>query len=77
MAGATFDYLKALIVDDNAHMRALLRSLLNALGIKTVFEAGDGSDGIAELRAQQPDFVLSDLSMSPIDGIAFTRLVRL
>jgi len=76
MSGATFDHLKALVVEDNNHMRTLLRSLLNALGIKTVYEAADGSGAFNELRERRPDFVLTDLSMKPMDGIEFTKLVR-
>jgi CheY-like chemotaxis protein len=74
---ASFDHLKALVVDDNAHMRLLLRSLLQALGLQHIFEASEGAAGFAELRDKRPDFVLTDLSMTPVDGIEFTRLVRL
>ena len=42
MSGALFENLKALIVDDNVHMRSLLRSLLNSVGIKDISEAGNG-----------------------------------
>jgi CheY-like chemotaxis protein len=73
---ASFDHLKALVVDDNAHMRTLLRSLLQALGLSQIYEAVDGARGFAEMRERRPDFVLTDLSMSPVDGIEFTRLVR-
>jgi two-component system, chemotaxis family, chemotaxis protein CheY len=76
MSGGAFEYLKALIVEDNPHMRLLLRSLLNALGIMSVFEASNGEDAFALLRDRQPDLILSDLSMKPMDGIAFTREVR-
>ncbi|HEY0299759.1 MAG TPA: response regulator, partial [Rhizomicrobium sp.] len=76
MSGGAFEYLKALIVEDNQHMRALLRSLLNALGIAQVFEATNGEDAFALLRDKQPDLILSDLSMTPVDGIAFVREVR-
>ena len=57
-------------------MRALLRSLMHALGIKQIIECSDGAQGYEELRAKRPDFVLTDLSMKPIDGIEFTKLVR-
>lgn len=77
MSGATFDNLGALIVEDNAHMRTLLRSLLVALGLKRVYEAEDGEEGFKVLRECRPDMVLCDLSMEPVDGIAFTRQVRL
>jgi CheY-like chemotaxis protein len=76
MSYTAFDSLKALVIEDNQHMRTLLRSLLIALGIKSVFEAADGETGFEELRARRPDFVLTDLSMKPTDGIEFTRRVR-
>ena len=75
-AMASFEHLKALVVDDNAHMRILLRSLLQALGLQQIYEATDGATGFAELRERHPDFVLTDLSMTPVDGIEFTRRVR-
>lgn len=77
MSGAAFDHLKALIVEDNEHMRALLRSLLMALGMKNVFEAENGAEAFAVLREKSPDLVLTDLTMKPVDGIDFTREVRL
>ena len=77
MSAAALENLKALIVEDNAHMRALLRSLLSVIGLKNVFEAADGEQAFHILREQQPDMVLTDLSMAPTDGIAFTREIRL
>jgi CheY-like chemotaxis protein len=77
MSAAAFDYLKALVVEDNAHMRTLLRSLLHALGMKQVYECADGGQAYNELRERKPDFVLTDLSMKPVDGIEFTRRVRM
>jgi len=76
MSGATFEYLRALIVEDNAHMRALLRSLLSALGIGEICEAADGEQAFACLNQIKPDLVLTDLSMEPVDGIAFTQRIR-
>jgi len=76
MAGPAFDFLRALVIEDNAHMRTLLRSLMHALGVKQVIECADGAMGYEELRAKRPDFVLTDLSMKPIDGIEFTKMVR-
>ena len=70
MSGATFDHLKALVVEDNVHMRTLLRSLLTALGIKRVYEAGNGAEAFVILRENSPDMILTDLSMTPVDGIA-------
>jgi CheY-like chemotaxis protein len=76
MAGATFEHLKALVVEDNPHMRTLLRTLLAGLGVAEVLEASDGGRAFAVLETAQPDFVLTDLSMEPVDGIAFTYELR-
>jgi two-component system, chemotaxis family, chemotaxis protein CheY len=75
MSGS-YDNLKALIVEDNVHMRVLLRSLLQALGIRNIHESGDGESGFAELCARNPDIVLTDLSMAPTDGIHLTKQIR-
>lgn len=76
MSGAGFENLKALIVEDNAHMRSLLRALLNAIGIKDVSEATNGQVAIQILRERKSDLVLTDLAMKPMDGLEFTRYVR-
>src|ERR1700733_10294378 len=69
-------HLKALVVDDNAHMRSLLRALLQSLGIPHIYEAPDGATGFKELCDKKLDIVFTDLSMTPMDGIEFTRKVR-
>jgi two-component system, chemotaxis family, chemotaxis protein CheY len=76
MAEAGFESLRALIVEDNAHMRTLLRSLLHCAGITDVAEAGNGQIALVLLRERKPDLVLSDLAMKPMDGLEFTRRVR-
>jgi two-component system chemotaxis response regulator CheY len=76
MTAPSYDHLRALVVEDNAHMRILLRSLLHAFGIRQVYECDEGDDAFSELCARKPDFVLTDLSMTPMDGIEFTRRIR-
>jgi CheY-like chemotaxis protein len=76
MHGAGFENLKALIVEDNGHMRSLLRALLNSIGIMDIAEASHGQAAIAILREKKPGLVLSDMAMKPMDGIEFTRHVR-
>jgi CheY-like chemotaxis protein len=76
MHGAGFENLKALIVEDNAHMRSLLRTLLNSIGITDVSEAAHGRSAIEILRERKPGLVLTDMAMKPMDGIEFTRHVR-
>jgi CheY-like chemotaxis protein len=68
--------LKALVVEDNTHMRALLRALLNALGIKDILEAANGQAALNLLRERKIDLVLTDLTMAPMDGLELTRHLR-
>jgi two-component system, chemotaxis family, chemotaxis protein CheY len=68
--------LRVLIVEDNEHMRSLLRALLLALGIRQIFECSEGSEGLKLLSERRPDIVLTDLSMAPMDGLTFTQEVR-
>ncbi len=73
---ASFERLTALVVEDNAHMRTVLRTLLAGLGVAGVVEACDGAEAIALLEQARPDFVVSDLTMAPVDGIAFLYELR-
>jgi two-component system chemotaxis response regulator CheY len=68
--------LRVLVVEDNPHMRTLLRSLLNSAGIYQIQEAKDGAAGLEILHARKCDLILCDLAMAPMDGLAFTRDVR-
>jgi two-component system chemotaxis response regulator CheY len=71
-----FELLKLLVVDDNHHMRVLLIEVLRAIGVRDIFEAGDGAEALTFLRNRQVDIVMTDLSMQPLDGIDLTKLIR-
>jgi two-component system, chemotaxis family, chemotaxis protein CheY len=68
--------LNFLIVDDNKHMRALVKGILHALGSKNIREASDGADAFKELRHFPADLIICDWNMSPLDGLDFVKLVR-
>jgi DNA-binding NarL/FixJ family response regulator len=61
--------VNALIVDDEAHVRVLLVSLLKQLGVKTTWEAADGTAGIAQAALHHPDVVLLDINLPEISGL--------
>ena len=68
--------LNFLIVDDNKHMRALVKTILHALGSKNCRQAMDGADAFKELRHYPADIIICDWNMAPLDGMDFVRLVR-
>lgn len=68
--------LQVLIVDDNQHMRTILRELLRAVGIREAREARDAVEALDIMKTTSTDLVLVDLSMPVIDGVEFTHMVR-
>lgn len=72
-----YDLLKILLVDDNQYMRLLLAEILRAVGVQSIFEAADGAEGLKVMRNFPIDVVMTDLSMQPMDGVEFVRLLRL
>ena len=71
-----YELLKILLVDDNHYMRVLLSEILRAIGVKDIIEANDGAEGLQMMRDNPVDIVMTDLSMQPLDGIDFVRLLR-
>src|SRR6516165_5420961 len=71
-----YDLLKILLVDDNHHMRVLLSEILRAIGVTHIYVASDGAQGLEMMKSHDVDIIMTDLSMQPLDGIDFTRLIR-
>ncbi len=66
---------RVLVVDDEPHIRTVLRRYLEADGL-TVAEAADGEAALAALRENPPDLVLLDVMLPGIDGIEVLRQLR-
>ncbi|WP_308634290.1 response regulator [Paenibacillus silvisoli] len=64
-----------MIVDDQQAIRMLLRELFEQEGM-TVYEACNGASAIETAREKQLDFILLDLKMPDMDGIAALRGIR-
>ena len=69
-------HLQVLLVDDNAHMRAITASVLRSVGIANIHEAQNGAVAMERLRQHAIDLVFLDLRMDVLDGLEFTRMVR-
>jgi len=76
MGNYNIENLKFMIVDDNKHMRGMVKGVLVALGGRNVLEADNGADAMKELQHFFADIVICDWNMGPVDGIEFTRMVR-
>jgi two-component system chemotaxis response regulator CheY len=71
-----FNKLRFLIVDDNVHMRRILRTLLHGFGSREVYEAEDGAAGLEAFTQYAPDIVFVDWAMPIFDGQEMTQMIR-
>jgi len=76
MAKIAFDQLRFVVVDDNAHMRRILRTMLRAFGSREIYEAEDGASGLEAVEGYQPDILITDLKMPIFDGIELIQMIR-
>jgi two-component system chemotaxis response regulator CheY len=68
--------IKVLIVDDEPSMRKVTRALLQAIGVKDIYEASDGRSGLEAICSRAPDIVILDWEMPSPNGPEFMRAVR-
>ena len=76
MVRIDFNRLRFLVIDDNAHMRRILRTLLHGFGAREVYEAEDGASGLEAFTHYIPDIVITDWAMPIFDGLELTQMIR-
>lgn len=64
-----------LIVDEQASNRLFVAMLMGYHGHR-LLEAADGEEGLAMVRAERPDLVLTDILLPNMDGYEFVHHVR-
>ena len=66
---------KVLIVDDDPHIRELVRVFLRDAGFE-IFEAADGVAALAKLETLKADLAILDVMMPHMDGWELCRAIR-
>ena len=69
--------ISALILDDNAHMRGLVRVILTGFGVRTIEEAGDCAQAVSIVAGGDIDIAFVDMKLAGLDGLEFCRRMRL
>jgi two-component system response regulator NreC len=68
--------IRVFLADDHAVVRDGLRALLMETGdIEVVGQAADGLEAIDRVRELEPDVVVMDIGMSPLNGLEATRRI--
>ena len=68
--------VSALILDDNAHMRGLLRVILTSFGLRRNEEAADCNEAVALVAGGDLDIAFVDFKLGGLDGIEFCKRIR-
>lgn len=71
-----FTNVKVLVVDDNQPMINLTKSILQTFGVGQIFTALNGEDAIKKYKETNPDIIIADWMMKPINGIDMTKKIR-
>jgi two-component system OmpR family response regulator len=66
---------RILVVDDDAHIRAVVRFALEKSGF-AIDEAADGRAALEAFDAREPDLVVLDVLMPELDGLDVCRSLR-
>ncbi len=64
-----------LLVDDYPATRRFLREVLDSVESQ-FFEAANGQEAVEAFATHQPDWVVMDVEMPVMDGLAATRAIR-
>lgn len=71
-----FSSLRALLVDDEAHIRQYLALVLQSLGVETCAQASDVESARAAHAADPADFILLDVNLPGASGLDWLRELR-
>lgn len=67
--------MNVIIVDDDFLVVDALKTIVEAAGIKVVATGANGAEAIALAREYQPDVIMLDIRMQPINGMEATRSI--
>ena len=69
--------IKLIIVDDHFHVREAWSWVLNQVPrLNVIAQCANGREAIEAARSLQPDVILMDIHMTPVNGIEATRTIR-
>lgn len=74
--GYQFNRIAVMVVEDNLPMLEITKSLLLTFGVGNVITAANGEIAFRRFCQYNPDIVIADWMMKPMDGISLTQRIR-
>ncbi len=70
------DHVKVLIVDDMRPMLEICKMILETFGFTNILTADSGEKAFQIFCKENPDFIITDWHMEPMNGLELTRKIR-
>ena len=67
---------RILFIDDESHIRQVVKACLESLGGWNVLLAASGQEGLSKAVSEQPDAILMDLMMPEMDGLVLLQQLQ-
>lgn len=68
--------VRVLLVDDEAHVRKMMRVILEKMGCQVVAEGTNGQEAVTLYQTHAPDVVLMDVNMPILSGLEALQAIR-
>lgn len=76
MSDIAYADMTALIIDDQEFVLNIVRAMMGQIGFGKIETAADGQAGLDLMTNVQPQVVLCDIEMRPMDGLTFLKELR-
>jgi CheY-like chemotaxis protein len=73
---AGLESLQVVLADDNENMLNIVTAMLKGAGVRRIKACASGYEAILAISRFAPDVVVVDYNMTPVDGLEFTRFMR-
>lgn len=72
----SFASKSCLVIEDQSFIRGVIVRILRQLEFASIIEAEDGQAGLELASGRDPDVIIADIEMEPVDGLTFLRALR-
>jgi len=73
---ADYQSFGVVVIEDQAFVRKTIVQLLGQLGFSKIGEAEEGESGLRECQRANPDVIVCDIDMRPVNGLDFLTRLR-
>ncbi len=76
MSKSPYRARSVLVVDDQEFVLNIVTTMLKQIGFGEIETRTDGTAALEALEQKQPDLIICDINMKPMDGLAFLSTMR-